>query len=61
MGFKCITEPIKALGMFLSYDGDKNNEENFFSKIRKMKTKLNIWQTCCMDVQCWRRQWVSLN
>ena len=45
MGFKCTTEPIKALGAFLSYDGDKNNEENFFSKIRKMKTKLNIWQT----------------
>ena len=45
MGLKCITEPIKALGAFLSYDGDKNNEENFFSKIRKMKTKLNIWQT----------------
>ena len=44
MGFKCITEPIKALGAFLSYDGDKNNEENFFSKICKMKTKLNIWQ-----------------
>ena len=31
MGSKCITEPIKALGMFLSYDGDKNNEENFFT------------------------------
>ena len=45
IGFKCITKPIKALGAFLSYDGDKNNEENFFSKIRKMKTKLNIWQT----------------
>ena len=45
MGFKCITEPIKALGAFLLYDSDKNNEENFSSKIHKMKTKLNIWQT----------------
>ena len=45
MGFKSITEPIKALGAFLSYDGDKNNEENFFSKVRKIKAKLNIWQT----------------
>ena len=44
MDFKCTTQPIKALGAFLSYDEDKNNEENFFSKIRKMKTKLNIWQ-----------------
>jgi len=24
----------------------QNNEENFFSKTRKMRTKLNIWQTC---------------
>ena len=45
MGFKCITEPIKALGTFLLYDSDKNNEENFSSKIHKMKMKLNIWQT----------------
>ena len=44
MDFKYKTQPIKALGAFLSYDEDKNNEENFFSKIRKMKTKLNIWQ-----------------
>ena len=43
--FKCITEPIKALGEFLSYDGNKNNKEQFFSKIRKLKTRLNIWQT----------------
>lgn len=43
MGFKCIIELIKVFGVFLSYDEDKNNEENFFSKIRKMKTKLNIW------------------
>ena len=45
MGSECITEPIKALGAFLSYDGDKNNDKNLFTKIRKMKTKLNIWQT----------------
>jgi len=29
----------------LSYDECKNNGENLFSKIRRMKTKLNIWQT----------------
>ena len=52
VGFKCITEPIKALGAFLSYDGDKNNEEKFFSKIRKMKTKLNIWQTRDLSLYC---------
>ena len=37
MGFKCITEPIKALGAFLPYDGHKHNEENFFSKISLVK------------------------
>ena len=45
MGLKYITEPIKALGAFLSYDEHKNNEENVFHKIRKMRTKLNIWKT----------------
>jgi len=45
MGFKRITEPIKAFGAFFSNDGNKNSEENFFSNIRKMKTKLKIWQT----------------
>ena len=59
MGFKWITEPIKALGAFFSHDGDKNNEENFFSKIGKMKTKLNIGKHAishCTAVQCWRRR-----
>ena len=42
MGFKSITESIKALDAFLSYDGDKNTEENLFSKISKMKTKLHL-------------------
>ena len=27
MGFKCTTEPVKALSTFLSRDGDKNDEE----------------------------------
>ena len=36
---------IKILGAYLSYNAVKNNDANFFSKIRKMKTKLNLWQT----------------
>ena len=32
MGFKCITEPIKAHGVFLSCDVHKNNEKNFLIK-----------------------------
>ena len=35
---------IKILGAHLPYNAVKNNDANFFSKIRKMKTKLNLWQ-----------------
>ena len=45
LNFSCIKDPIKSLGAYLSYNEDKNNEENFFNKIRKMKTKLNLWLT----------------
>ena len=40
--FKITKEPIKVLGAFLSYNQDKNIEENFLSKISKMKMKLNL-------------------
>ena len=43
--FRSTKVPIKILGAHLSYDVDKNNDANFFVKIRKMKTKLNLWQT----------------
>ena len=43
--FHSIKDPIKILGAHLSYNADKNNDANFFSKIRKMKAKLNLWQT----------------
>ena len=41
--FKSTREPIKVLGIYLSYNQDKNIEENFLSRIGKMKTKLNLW------------------
>ena len=41
--FKSTREPVKVLGIFLSYNQDKNIDENFLSRIRKMKTKLNLW------------------
>ena len=37
--FKSTREPIKVLGIYSSY----NIEENFLSRIGKMKTKLNLW------------------
>ena len=41
--FKSTKDPIKVLGAFLSYNPDKNFELNFFSRFRRMKTKLNLW------------------
>ena len=36
-------DPIRTLGTYISRDRDKNNNLNFFVKIQKMETKLNIW------------------
>ena len=43
LDFKTTKEPIKILGINLSYNSNKCIEENFFVKIKKMKTKLNLW------------------
>ena len=43
--FHSIKDRIKILRAHFSYNADKNNDANFFSKIRKMKTKVNLWQT----------------
>ena len=41
-------DPIKVLGTYISHNCDKNNNLNFFLKIEKMETKLNIW--LCRDL-----------
>ena len=41
--FKSTKDPIKVLGSFLSYNQNRNVEENFMKRIKKMKTKLNLW------------------
>ena len=45
LGFESYKEPIKFLGINLSYKYENNYNLNFFIKIYKMDTKLNIWQT----------------
>ena len=40
LGFEFYQEPIKSLGINLSYNHDNNNNLNFFVKIYKMDTKL---------------------
>ena len=39
--FRC---PVKVLGVHISYDEKKNNEHNFVLKLRKLKTKLDMWK-----------------
>ena len=39
--FLSVKDAIKILGAHLSYNADKNNDANFFSKIRIVKWKLN--------------------
>ena len=40
---KSTREPVKVLEIFLSSNQDKNIEENFLSRISKMKIRLNLW------------------
>lgn len=41
--FSCDLQfSLKILGTHLSFHANKNNDANFFSKIRRMKTKLNL-------------------
>lgn len=43
LDLKTTKESIKILGINLSYNTNKCIEENFYVKIKKMKTKLNLW------------------
>ena len=43
--FHCPKNPIKFLGTYLSHDAAANNNNNFYIKIRKMETKLDIWRS----------------
>ena len=43
-GFRWPRDPIKALGIFFSYDINKTNELNFAEKIRNLEKTLNSWK-----------------
>ena len=45
LGFESYKEPIKSLLINLSYKHENNDNLNFFTKICKMDTKQNIWQS----------------
>ena len=45
--FKNRIQLTRIMKLFrkVASNADKNNDANFFRKIRKMKTKLKLWQT----------------
>ena len=43
-GFCWPRDPIKALGIFFSYDENKTNELNFAEKNRNLEKTLNSWK-----------------
>ena len=43
LGIDITNEPTTTLGIYVSYNRNKNNDQNFFIKIPKMETKLNVW------------------
>lgn len=36
-------ELTKTLGIYISYNSNQNDDQNFFIKSQKMETKLNAW------------------
>lgn len=44
-GFKWPKEPVRALGIFISYDEKQNNQRNFLEKIQKLSSKLEVWRS----------------
>ena len=45
LGMKWMHSPVKILGAHFSYDEKSNNELNFNLKLRKIQTKLDMWNT----------------
>ena len=41
---KCVNELVKILGVYFSYDENKNKHFNFDLKIQKLQTRLNMWK-----------------
>ena len=42
--FRWPRDPIKAIGISISYDEDKTNELNFAEKMRNLEKTLNNWK-----------------
>ena len=45
LDLKWFHSPVKILGIYFSYNIKENNELNFYKKIQKLKTKLDMWSS----------------
>ncbi|MDY6822057.1 MAG: reverse transcriptase domain-containing protein, partial [Deferribacterota bacterium] len=45
LGISWSNQPLKILGIYMSYNKEENNRLNFEEKITKCKQILNLWQT----------------
>ena len=41
---KWLRNPVKILGIFVSYDEKGNNQHNFIHKLQKLQTNLDLWR-----------------
>ena len=41
---KWLRNPVKILGMHVSYDEKGNNQHNFYHKLQKLQTNLDLWR-----------------
>ena len=39
-----VNKPVKILGLYFSYDDNKNKHFNFDLKVKKLQTKLDLWK-----------------
>ena len=41
---KWLRNPVKILGIHVSYDEKENNQQNFNHKLQKLQTNLDLWR-----------------
>ena len=45
LNLNCTKEPVRSLGIFVSYDENANEKRNFTLKVQKLITNLDIWRS----------------
>ena len=58
LGIKWPQDPIKALGIFFSYDKKMLYLKNFTEKLDKIKKLINIWSSRGLHSQKFRTTWL---